>query len=199
MTLKKILIVALCSTSLCTFSCKESTTHKKTPEATETSNTTTEADEDDVLDTSNDPILLGKTKRSQLLESPYSKWFTPTYEEYVVDTVTVSVIVRKLRDAHLTIFMGTWCEDSQLQIPMLFKVLDEAGFNPNNYTLITVSEEKDTPNGLEKDKDINFVPTIIVSMEGKEIGRIVEYPIENLEKDLEKILNGEPYKHAYEE
>jgi thiol-disulfide isomerase/thioredoxin len=95
--------------------------------------------------------------------------------------------------------MGTWCEDSQLQIPSLFKVLDEAGFNPNHYTLITVSEEKDTPNGLEKDKDINFVPTIIVSMEGEEIGRIVEYPIENLEKDLENILNGVPYKHAYED
>ncbi|MFT5862429.1 MAG: thiol-disulfide isomerase/thioredoxin [Flavobacteriales bacterium] len=199
MTLKKILIVALCSASLCTFSCKESTTKKNIPEATETPNTTNEANEGDVIDTSNDPILLGKTKRSQLLEIPYSKWFMPTYEEYVVDTVTVKVIEGKLRDAHLTIFMGTWCQDSQLQIPAVFKVLDKAGFNPNHYTLITVSEEKDTPNGLEKDKDINFVPTIIVSMEGEEIGRIVEYPIENLEKDLEKILNGAPYKHAYED
>lgn len=196
MTLKKILIVVLCSVSLCTFSCKESNTEKNTPEISDVSS---EAIEEDVLDTSNDPILLGKTKRSQLQETPYSKWFTPTYEEYVVDTATVRAIERKLRDAHLTIFMGTWCEDSQLQIPSLFKVLDEAGFNPNHYTLITVSEEKDTPNGLEKDKDINFVPTIIVSMEGEEIGRIVEYPIENLEKDLENILNGVPYKHAYED
>tara|TARA_R110001632_G_scaffold166710_3_gene285124 strand:+ start:515 stop:1057 length:543 start_codon:yes stop_codon:yes gene_type:complete len=178
-------------------SCNEKATEKITAE-TETV-ASLETNEDEVLDTSDDPILLGKTKRSQLHADPYSKWFTPTYEEYVVDTTTVKAIGSKLRDAHLTIFMGSWCEDSHLQIPSLFKVLDEAGFNPNHYTLITVSEEKDTPNGLEKGKSIINVPTIIVNMEGQEIGRIVEYPIESLEKDLEKILNGESYKHAYEE
>ena len=197
--MKKIIILAccFCITTLGILSCKEKATEKVTTE-TET-NSSLETDEDKHLDTSEDPILLGKTKRSQLHDEPYSKWFTPTYEEYVVDTATVSTIGRKLRDAHLTIFMGTWCEDSQLQMPALFKVLDEAGFNPNHYTLVTVSEEKDTPNGLEKGKNIISVPTIIINMEGKEIGRIVEYPIESLEKDLEKILNGEPYKHAYEE
>lgn len=192
-----ILVCILCISSLCMLSCNEKATEKITAE-TETV-ASLETNEDEVLDTSDDPILLGKTKRSQLHADPYSKWFTPTYEEYVVDTTTVKAIGSKLRDAHLTIFMGSWCEDSHLQIPSLFKVLDEAGFNPNHYTLITVSEEKDTPNGLEKGKSIINVPTIIVNMEGQEIGRIVEYPIESLEKDLEKILNGESYKHAYEE
>jgi len=29
------------------------------------------------------------------------------------------------------------------------------------------------------------------------LGRIVEYPIESLEQDMLKILQGKPYKHAY--
>ena len=197
MKLKNLVAYTICVASLSMFSCKEEPKDTTTTEIEV--KVVSDSIEDEILDTSDDPILLGKTKRSQLHDEPYSKWFTPTYDEYVVDTATVKVIGRKLRDAHLTIFMGSWCEDSQLQIPAMFKVLDQAGFNPNHYTLVTVSEEKDTPKGLEKGKNITFVPTVIVNMEGKEIGRIVEYPIESWEKDLEKILNGEPYKHAYEE
>ena len=33
----------------------------------------------------------------------------------------------------------------------------------------------------------------------QELGRMVEYPLESLEKDMVKILSGEDYKHAYAE
>ena len=32
---------------------------------------------------------------------------------------------------------------------------------------------------------------------GKEINRIVEFPIETIEKDIYKILSGNEYKNAY--
>lgn len=197
--LNSTLLLGLSLSALLTFSCRESKDTTTATDAAAGVETTTSVvvDEEEVLDTSNDPILLGKTKREQLMEPPYNKWFTPTYESYVVDQDVIKAIGPKLRDAHLTIYMGTWCEDSQREIPALFKILDEAEFNPKNYTLITVSEEKDTPEGLEKGKNINFVPTIIVNVDGEEVNRIVEYPIDSLEKDLAKILNGEPYEHAY--
>lgn len=195
------LILLLSLSVLTSYSCKESEDTSKSTDTLTGVETTTSVvvDEEEVLDTSNDPVLLGKTKREQLLESPYDKWFTPTYQSYVVDKDLIQAIGPKLRDAHLTIYMGTWCEDSQREIPALFKILDQAEFNPNNYTLITISEEKDTPSGLEKGKNINFVPTIIVNVDGEEVNRIVEYPIDSLEKDLAKILNGEAYEHAYAE
>jgi hypothetical protein len=43
------------------------------------------------------------------------------------------------------------------------------------------------------------VPTFIFMKDGQELGRIVEYPLESLEKDMAKILSGVDYKHAYAE
>ena len=60
-----------------------------------------------------------------------------------------------------------------------------------------VSEDKDTPEGLEEGMDIQYVPTIILFKNGEELGRIVESPVETLEKDLLKIAKGEPYEHTY--
>jgi hypothetical protein len=36
--------------------------------------------------------------------------------------------------------------------------------------------------------DIERVPTFIIYKEGKEIGRIIETPVQSLEADLQKIL-----------
>jgi len=65
--------------------------------------------------------------------------------------------------------------------------------------MIAVSEEKDTPEKIEEKFKVTNVPSIILSKDGKEVGRIVEYPLESLEKDMAKILSDEEYKHAYEE
>jgi len=181
------------------FSCKNAT--EKTEDNSDTkeviADTTEESEDED--DGPIDPVLTGKTKRDQIQAAPYSRWFQPHYDEYKVDQATVNAMGDKLRDAHITVFMGTWCEDSQREVPTLYKVLDAAEFNYNYSTLVTMTEDKDTPEGFEKGKDITNVPTIIVSVEGKEVGRIVEYPIESIEKDLQKILDGEDYKHAYAE
>ncbi len=38
--------------------------------------------------------------------------------------------------------MGTWCGDSKRETPRFYKILDETGFNQNNFELITVIEIK---------------------------------------------------------
>ena len=53
--------------------------------------------------------------------------------------------------------------------------------------------------GLKRDKNIHYVPTFFVSKERKEIGRIVEIPIETLEDDLFNILIGDPPEPIYED
>lgn len=144
-------------------------------------------------------ILLGLQKRSALEASPYDTWFKDNYKEHTLDTVTIGNIKGDLTTTDITLFMGTWCEDSQRETPAFYKILDLAGIDASSVKLITVSEDKDTPEGLEEGLDITNVPTIILSKDGKELGRIVEYPIESLEKDLAKILSGQEYKHAYAE
>jgi len=50
---------------------------------------------------------------------------------------------------------------------------------------------------LEKNQDIINIPTFIFKKDGKEINRIVEFPIESIEKDIFKILSSSDYKNAY--
>lgn len=179
-------------------SCNE----KKTPpEITETpvEVTSEETEEFDLIDDNGDPIIVGIQERTTLEKEPYKKWFDESYKEHTLDTATVAAIKDDLAEAKITIFMGTWCEDSQREIPAFYKVLDLAGIDASTVKLITITEGKDAPEDLIKANGIEYVPTIIFEKDGKELGRIVEYTIFSMEKDMEKILTGDGYKHPYAE
>ncbi|MEX0996126.1 MAG: thioredoxin family protein [Flavobacteriaceae bacterium] len=142
------------------------------------------------------PILLGKQEITAIKSAPYSSWFMENYK-YSPNQKVLGSLKEALEDKKMTIFMGTWCEDSQRQVPALMNILDAIKYDNSNITLITMSEDKDTPDGLEEGFDIQYVPTIILYDGENEMGRIVEYPVESLEADLLKIATGEEYKHAY--
>lgn len=142
------------------------------------------------------PILIGEQEIETIKSEPYSRWFTENYQ-YSPDQKTLGTLKAALEGKKITIFMGTWCSDSQQHVPALLYILDAIKYDSSNITLITLSEEKDTPDGLEEGFNISHVPTIIVYENDTEMGRIVEYPIESLEADLLAIATGEEYKHAY--
>jgi thiol-disulfide isomerase/thioredoxin len=142
--------------------------------------------------------LLGKITKGDLQKAPFDTWFISGFTNYKPDAAAVSGLKKYSKDTQITIFMGTWCEDSQHRVPDFYKILDAAGFDEKNVTLIAVDKSKQTPEKLEAGKNITNVPTFIFSRNGKEIHRIVESPVETLEKDALNILSGQPYKHTYE-
>ena len=93
--------------------------------------------------------------------------------------------------------MGTWCSDSRRDSPAFFKLMDFLKIKENKLELIAMTLEKTTPNNLEKGLEIYNIPTFIFKKNGKEINRIVEFPIETIEKDIYNILSGKEYKNAY--
>ena len=143
------------------------------------------------------PDLLGMKKRAALEAAPYNAWFTPNYETYNIDQDIAKQLKPLLKNISITVFMGTWCGDSKEQTPPFYKILDAVDYNEKNLRLITVSRAKTTPEKYEDGLDIIKVPTFIFYKNGKELNRIVEYPVESLEKDMLAILNGKAYKHAY--
>ncbi len=153
----------------------------------------------DTVPYENSVMLLGKANRKGFQMEAFKDWFNTGYDDYSVDSEIVEKLKPLLKDVTITVFMGTWCEDSQRETPHFYKILDKANFDESKLTLITVSEEKTTPQGFEEGKAITNVPTIIFYKNDKELGRIVEYPIESLEKDMLAILSGKEYKHAYAE
>jgi len=144
--------------------------------------------------------LIGIANKESFLQEPFNEWFTTNYDNYTSNEEVIENL-KPLLNQKITIkaFMGTWCEDSQNQTPVFYKILDEAKFNNNNLEFIAVDRNKSTPNNLQEGFDIERVPTFIFYKEGKEIGRFVEYPQESVEADMLKIVSGEPYKHSYED
>ncbi len=197
--MKSNTFITLFITSLFIFtSCnkkKEQTDVVETP----VENVTGENTENDLIDDNGDPIIIGKQKRVTLESDPYKKWFDVSYKEHTLDTATMTTIKGHLAETDITVFMGTWCEDSQREVPAFFKALDLAGIDTSTIELITISEDKESPKELLEGRDIEYVPTIIFEKNGTELGRIVEYSIFSIEKDMAKILKGEGYKHPYAE
>lgn len=146
-------------------------------------------------------VLVGKCTRSALLMGQYAAWFQNNYASYTVDSATCTYIRPLLEHKKITVFMGTWCGDSQRELPRLLKMLDCCGFPEDKVQLIMVSNASDaykqSPQHEEQGKNILRVPTIIIEEHQKEIGRIIEYPVVSLEKDLLKILRKEAYKPNY--
>lgn len=145
--------------------------------------------------------LLGACPRDSLLQEPYSDWFTKNYDDYTPNEQVLSQLRQVDRNATLTIFFGSWCGDSKREVPRLFKVLDALSFPMDRVELIAVSREdsvkKQSPEGQERGQDIYRVPTMILKRDGREINRIVEYPVLSLERDLLSILSGEEYEPNY--
>ncbi len=144
-------------------------------------------------------ILVGKANRKGFDQEPFSKWFNKNLADYTVDTKTVESLNPLLKGIQVKAFMGTWCGDSKRETPRFYKIMDAADFDYGNLEMITMTRQKDTPNKYEEGLNITNVPTFIFYKNGKEINRIVEYPIESLEKDMLAILSGQTYKHAYAE
>jgi len=142
-------------------------------------------------------MLVGEIE-ADYLDTERFAWFEIECKAYNPDKEITTKLKEALKGKDITLFMGTWCEDSQREVPRLVDILLEADFNGKT-DFYAVSRDKDTPDGYEKGKNIEYVPTIIISENGKEIGRVVESTQETLEKDLLAIASGKDYKHIYEE
>ena len=154
-----------------------------------------------IKDAAGNEILLGKSSRKALEQAPYASWFFSNYSSYVVDSATCKYIEPLLKEKKITIFMGTWCGDSRREVRRILKMLDCCNFPPSQLQLIMVSNQdnayKQSPQHEEAGRNIVRVPTIIVEEAGRETGRIVEYPVVSLEKDLLSILRNEKYVPNY--
>jgi len=134
-------------------------------------------------------ILTGICDRTIFKSEPeFKEWFEPRYAEYSIDEASVKEINSLSHSISFLVFFGTWCSDSKQEIPRFFKIIDAAKFSASNITMYGLDRSKKSDDGMTEKFTIHNVPTIIVLKEGRELGRIVEYPQETLEKDLAAIL-----------
>ena len=141
--------------------------------------------------------LVGVVHKTDFLKPPFVEWFEKEYNSYTADIQKVKEMRELSKDVDIKVVMGTWCPDSRREVPRFYKILDMLRFDSAHLKVAAVDRSKSIPEAMGKRLKITRVPTVIFYRNGKEINRIVEYPIETLEADMLKILSGEPYKNAY--
>jgi len=129
-------------------------------------------------------MLLGETSPAQLYFD-YPEWKN-TEELYQPDSLILGEL-RSYRNYHIDVYFGTWCGDSREGVPQFLKIMSAAGAG-EKYSLYALNRAKQLPGKNIISKNIQRVPTYIITVDGIETGRIIEFPDVSIEADLLKIL-----------
>jgi len=134
-------------------------------------------------------ILLGNCdvegiKHSRVFESSFDEEqnYTPNMGMFMPGD-------NSLNDMDITIILGSWCSDSQREVPRMIKVLEALDYPMSMLRIIAVDRKKEVSNMNISDFDVKYVPTFIFYKNNEEVGRIVEMPKQSLEVDIVNILN----------
>jgi|DewCreStandDraft_4_1066084.scaffolds.fasta_scaffold154650_2 thiol-disulfide isomerase/thioredoxin len=134
------------------------------------------------------PILYGKCNLKGLQTGEFGEIYRMEYKYYAPDSNILKQIKPQLKNISFKIVLGSWCGDSREQIPRFIKVLDLSGYNTKKVKF-TALDHYFKLEGFDNEKfEIKKLPTIIVYRNKKEIGRIIETPVDTPEKDLLNIL-----------
>ncbi len=121
-------------------------------------------------------------------DTEFKKWFVKGYDAYKPDPAIIKRLSTELAGKKIVVVMGTWCSDSQREIPHLIKVTDLAHFDQKSIVIYGTDRKKKRP-GVVGKYHVTLVPTIIVFDErGKELGRINETSAPSIEENLLLIL-----------
>jgi len=148
------------------------------------------------------PELLGRCSAEQVFAAPFDAWSRSGYDDYAPHNGTLAQLrALDLSEFELTVFFGSWCGDSRRELPRLLKLADAMEMDETQLVLVAVDRggemHKRSPQGQDAGLEIYRVPTVIVRRGGREVARIVEYPVRSLERDLLAIFTGRDYAPNY--
>ncbi|MBA6389574.1 thioredoxin family protein [Colwellia sp. BRX10-3] len=129
-------------------------------------------------------MAIGEVSQQQLMSE--HKSFQQSYQTFQLSDNEIAEIKGWPNDLHIEVYFGSWCHDSQREVPRFFKMVAESPTLSNR--LIGLDYEKSEPNGSAKKHDIKYTPTFIVYQGDKEIGRIIERPNVSLTADISAML-----------
>jgi len=115
----------------------------------------------------------------------------PAWKEQEKLYIPDSTVIKKLNvlknKTNVKLFLGTWCIDSRRNVPNFFKTVQ----NMDSLTveIWALDRKKEIESNEHELYNIKRVPTFVFEKNGKEIGRIIEYPKTTIEQDILEILN----------
>jgi thiol-disulfide isomerase/thioredoxin len=136
-------------------------------------------------------VVLGK--RSWKQWKAQTDWDSYSGSSLKPEKAKVSKISRlaKSRKAVFIVFGGSWCKDSEAQVPLIMRLFEVAGISSKKIELYGVDWEFREPTGIAESYDVSETPTLVV-LSGKEVlGRVTRSPEVSWEDDILTILSGD--------
>ena len=123
-----------------------------------------------IFSTNSSPLIGDLTKDELFLKDNnfYKNYLSTEPYEFneIIDLEGISVRV----------LFGTWCHDSQREIPKLLRILEDINLKPEKISLIGLDYDKKEPLNRGEMLGVKRTPTIIFYKDEIEIGRIEETP-----------------------
>ena len=120
---------------------------------------------------SSNSILIGDLTKEELFSKDHK-----FYENYLSSESYQFKKNIDLNGISVKILFGTWCHDSQREIPKLLRMLEDINLKPEMISLIGLDHQKNEPLNRGKILGVKRTPTIIFYKDETEIGRIEETP-----------------------
>jgi hypothetical protein len=136
----------------------------------------------------NREVLIGYCDREGFMTGEMGEPFHVFYDEYIPDEGMIERLRPLLKGIKVLVILGSWCSDSQEQVPRFYKILDHCGFDDKNLTMVCVNRDKLAGEIDIRPYAIEKVPTFIFYRKGKDLGRIIETPQTSMEEDMVGIL-----------
>jgi hypothetical protein len=136
-------------------------------------------------------IYKGQITFDDLSKEKTFEWYQTGVSSYNPNEEVIAYLNRYLPDYDVTTVMGTWCDDSHMWVPKLNRVLTAANYPMMRHAMYGLDRDKKGKSGEEQQYKVTMVPTIIISRNGKEVGRIVEAPKKSIEADLVELIKAD--------
>ena len=127
-------------------------------------------------------VVLGRVRPGTILS--ISEEWRKNHDAYEPSATDVQRIASLQVPATLDVYFGSWCSDSRREVPRFLKILDLASLSRLKLRFFGLDRTKKEPARLVKKGAIEKVPTFILKIDGREVGRIVETPETSLEHDF---------------
>ena len=133
-------------------------------------------------------MLVGNSDKNALMNDKAFGWFREGYDKYHPDALAVKTIRQVAPSLRIEVFGGTWCSDTHDLLPGFYKAMDAAGLTDAQISLRLVNRDKKTRDGSADRYQITNVPTFIVFIGDKQVGKVVETAKTTIEADIAAML-----------
>lgn len=141
-----------------------------------------------------------------LSAQPAEEWFEPelllqayppyqrAYNKYMPDEKIMQQLSAREDVVEVIAFYGIWCRDSRREIPRLLKVMDTLAQNDGDFYLQLVPINREHKR-LDRGRPLQLMvtPTLVVYINGREVGRIEERARPDTESALLRILEARQF------